>query len=76
MAIFEKNYSTKVAIKELSNTLPLRKNWLRTLIEEIAVKYLTQRGDLHLGNIGITNYGDFRYFDSAHPRWQNYINSP
>jgi hypothetical protein len=43
----------------------LRSSWLSSLIEEIMLKVITNRTDLHMGNIGITGYGDLRYFDPA-----------
>jgi hypothetical protein len=44
----------------------LKPTWLPTLVEEIAMKFLTNRNDLHTGNIGVTNNGEFRYFDPAY----------
>ncbi len=52
------------AINEWDPTL--KPTWLPTLIEEIAMKFLTNRNDLHTGNIGVTNNGEFRYFDPAY----------
>ncbi len=43
----------------------LNKSWLLSLIEDIIWKVITQRFDLHTGNIGITGYGEFRFFDPA-----------
>lgn len=43
----------------------LRSTWLSALAEEFIMKYLTSRTDLHIGNLGVTNYGEFRYFDPA-----------
>jgi len=40
-------------------------HWFEELIEEIIMKILTSREDLHQGNIGLTPYGKFRFFDSA-----------
>ncbi len=53
-------------IKYLEDNLSLRKDWLASLIEEIVMKYLTSRTDLHLGNLGLTGYGHFRYFDPGY----------
>jgi len=44
----------------------LKSNWLQSLAEEFIVKYLTNRKDLHTGNIGLTDYGDFRFFDPSY----------
>ena len=41
----------------------LKDNWLENLIEEIIHKINTGRTDLHTGNIGVTNYGQLRFFD-------------
>jgi len=57
----------KDIIININDNLPeLRKNWFKNLIAEIINKYVTGRIDLHIGNIGITNYGDFRYFDPVY----------
>jgi hypothetical protein len=49
-------------------------NWLPLLAEEIIMKYLTGRTDLHLGNLGLTGYGELRYFDPAHSSWMSELN--
>ncbi len=57
----------------------LNKNWVKLLCEEILFKYLTGRGDLHLGNLGLTNYGKFVYFDPSHSYWESHsdlVNTP
>lgn len=57
----------------------LNKDWVKSLCEEILFKYITGRGDLHLGNLGLTNYGKFVYFDPSHSYWENnkdLINTP
>jgi len=48
-----------------TETYKLNNNWLNRFVEEILVKLLTGRNDLHIGNLGITNNGYFRFFDSA-----------
>lgn len=53
-------------IKMKPDSLPLKDSWLSSLIEEILMKYLTDRTDLHTGNIGVTGYGELRYFDPAY----------
>lgn len=55
-------------IKSINESLKdsLNSDWLQFLIEEITLKYLTGRGDLHSGNLGLTNYGVFRYFDPVY----------
>ena len=49
--------------KKESQAIEIRPGWLASLIEEILFKRVTKRSDLHMGNIGITGYGDFRFFD-------------
>lgn len=66
----------KNEIDNINRGLSVNNNWLSSLIEEILVKYLTSRTDLHAGNIGLTNYGEFRYFDAAHSNWGTNINEP
>lgn len=44
----------------------IKSNWLETLAEEIIFKRMTNRTDLHTGNIGFTGFGDFRYFDPVY----------
>ena len=56
------------------STVELREDWLKNLIEEIIFKYVTGRTDLHLGNLGVTSYGNFRYFDPAHEDWTSNLN--
>lgn len=63
-------------IAKIENKSDLNSNWLKNLCEEIIFKYLTGRGDLHMGNIGVTNYGNFKYFDPSHEAWENKINTP
>lgn len=49
-------------------------DWVSLLIKEIVAKFLSGRGDMHLGNVGITNSGYIRFFDAAHSRWEQGIN--
>jgi hypothetical protein len=44
----------------------LKPNWFVSYIEEVIIKYLTDRTDLHMGNLGVTNYGELRYFDPVY----------
>lgn len=53
-------------VKMKPDSLSLKESWLSSLIEELLMKYLTDRTDLHLGNIGVTGYGELRYFDPAY----------
>lgn len=62
-----KNYHRE-QIDKIENQLgdKLKSSWLESLAEELIVKYLTNRTDLHMGNIGFTGYGDFRYYDPVY----------
>jgi hypothetical protein len=53
----------------------LKKDWLELYIEEVIMKYLTGRTDLHMGNIGVTSYGELRYYDPAYAGLQSDINT-
>ena len=44
-------------------TTNLRPSWLPSLIQEVLMKNVIGRIDLHMGNIGVTSYGEFRFFD-------------
>jgi hypothetical protein len=46
--------------------LELNKDWLKLFVEELIIKYITNRIDLHLGNLGVTNNGYLRFFDPAY----------
>lgn len=54
------------SIEEIEKLVKLKSNWIKLLAEEMLMKYITGRTDLHLGNLGVTNYGEFRYFDPAY----------
>ncbi len=56
------------------HVVPLAENWLTALAEEVLAKYLTGRTDLHMGNLGVTAYGNFRYFDPAFEGWTSNVN--
>ena len=53
----------------------LKPNWMNLLIEEIIMKYLTGRTDLHANNIGITGNGELRYFDPSFSGYTSWINA-
>ena len=63
-------------IKNIESTEELKNDWVKSLCEEVLFKYVTGRGDLHMGNIGKTNYGNFVYFDPSHSNWTEGINTP
>jgi hypothetical protein len=62
--------------REVENGVEVRETWLQSLAEELLMKYLTGRTDLHMGNIGLTGYGEFRYFDPAYGGHDSDINAP
>ena len=54
-------------IKQIESDIPnLAQNWLEEFVEEVIMKFLTYRTDLHSGNLGVTVYGKLRYFDPAY----------
>lgn len=57
-------------IKSIEEQIPdLSKDWLPSYIEEVCMKYITDRVDLHMGNLGVTNYGKLVYFDPVFSGW-------
>lgn len=64
-------------LDKIEDKIPtLRRGWLSSYIEEIMIKFITGRGDLHMGNLGVTSYGDLRYYDPSHEDWTDAINVP
>lgn len=53
----------------------LRQGWLKSYIEEVLMKFLTGRTDLAMRNLGLTGYGEFRYFDPAYTGYDSEISS-
>lgn len=54
-------------LQDVKDVTPsLKSDWLNLLIKEVLFKYITNRLDLHMGNLGLTPYGELRYFDPAH----------
>jgi len=45
-------------------------NWLQKLVKEIIWNNILDRKDLFARNLGITGYGDFRYFDPANEKYK------
>jgi len=43
----------------------LSKDWLKRIIKEVIFKKITERNDLHSGNLGVNQRGHLRYFDPA-----------
>lgn len=57
----------KISINRIESELTnLSPDWLESFIEEIVMKHITYRTDLHMGNLGVTRYGKLRYFDPAY----------
>jgi hypothetical protein len=65
MDLFNMNRFNKIAIDIINKdkTIDLQEDWFPNLIEEVIMKLITNRGDLHRGNIGVTQAGYFRIFD-------------
>ena len=62
-------------VKFIESALPdLNPTWLKGYVEEVIMKYLTSRTDLHMGNLGVTPYGQLRYYDPAYSDWVSEIN--
>lgn len=60
---------------DVKDTMPtLKDNWLELYVEEVIMKYLTGRTDLHQGNLGLTDYGELRYYDPAYGGHESEIN--
>jgi len=51
----------------------LRDNWITNYIEEIIMKIITDRTDLHMGNLGITSYGELRYYDPVYNNQNDFL---
>jgi len=55
------------SVNQIKKSIPqLREHWLENYIEEIIMKIITGRTDLHMGNLGVTSYGELRYYDPAY----------
>lgn len=63
-------------VKKMELELKMKPSWLFNFIQEIIYKYITNRGDLHMGNLGVTSFGELRFFDPSHHSWQQDINMP
>lgn len=44
----------------------LNPKWLQLFVEEIVIKMITGRTDLHTGNLGLTKQRTIKYFDPTH----------
>jgi len=72
---FELNSSQNFIIRKIEQDVPVKGNWVQIYIEEIIMKYLTGRTDLHMGNLGVTPYGQLRYYDPAFSGHTSEINT-
>lgn len=71
----KKDPAFKFDVRETKSVIPsLKDNWLELYVEEVIMKYLTGRTDLHMGNLGLTGYGELRYFDPAYGGHESHIN--
>jgi hypothetical protein len=70
----ENEYRLYKDMQQVEKSYGVKEGWLDSFVEEILVKYLTSRTDLHMGNLGVTNQGDLRYFDPAFKEWTSEIN--
>lgn len=61
-------------VDRVEGNLKLKPDWLKLFAEELIMKYLTSRTDLHMGNLGVTQQGELRYFDPAYSDWVSNIN--
>jgi recombinational DNA repair protein RecR len=71
------NSDTKEVISYVNQVseIELKSNWLERLVEEILFHIVFSNTDLHMGNLGLTNNGEFRYFDPNFSKIPNdYIN--
>lgn len=68
----DKEFKTNIEI--INNSGLLADNWLSLYIEEILLKLMTGRTDLHSGNLGISKNKQLRFFDPAHDPSQKYLN--
>lgn len=69
-----KNVDKNLVYFMTHNIPKLKPNWLELYMEEVLMKYITGRVDLHMGNLGITEYGELRYFDPAYGDHQSFKN--
>jgi hypothetical protein len=71
------NSDTKEVISYVNQVseIELKSNWVDRLVEEILFHIVFSNTDLHMGNLGLTNNGEFRYFDPSFSKIpKDYIN--
>lgn len=71
--LIKKENSESVSFFNNNSSLQLKSSWLESFVEEIFMKFLTDRTDVHFGNLGVTNFGEFRYFDPSFEGSDNII---
>jgi len=69
-----RSHSASLPVIRKMQSLKLDSNWLLKFIEEVIAKSTSFRGDLHMGNLGINNNGELRYFDPYHEDHEYGIN--
>lgn len=72
---YNDNEDLMSSIQKVGHHAGLKPDWLKLLAEEIVMKYITGRTDLHVGNIGVTGYGELRYFDPSYEGHDSAINA-
>jgi len=60
-----KEIANKIQIRGL-DSFKLNNDWKETFVEEVIMKYISGRTDLHSQNVGVTNNGYLRFFDPAY----------
>lgn len=69
-----RNEGASRLIDRINSFLDLKSDWVSTLTEELIMKYLTGRTDLHIGNLGLTRFHELRYFDPSFGGYESTFN--
>ena len=60
-SILNRQYQRKISY--IKNSLSLKDNWEKSFVLEMVVKFLANKLDLRIPNLGVTSYNDLKYFD-------------